>query len=171
MEKEQITHYVKNQQCNHDSAKYSKAAWIPLVLDFTCGKRHDQELCPYASNLQMKGKGSCLVIWTLRESTGREVQVLQQMLSGTTFPLTCQYCLCFLQPLPGSQWSTRNVEKFVYNLGNYIRHLAFAQMPCAVWKFTGFSSDSQDRGIQGGFLLELGLKESQTNFLTLLAVK
>lgn len=50
------------------------------------------------------------------------------------------------------------------------RHLAFAEMPCALWKFIGFSCDSQDRSTQRGFLLKLGLKEGQTN-LTFLAVK
>lgn len=32
MQKEDVTHYVKIQQCSHDSAKYSKAAWIPQLL-------------------------------------------------------------------------------------------------------------------------------------------
>lgn len=63
------------------------------------------------------GKGDGLSTADLN-TQGEEGQVLEEMLSGTTFPLSYQYCLCCLQPLSGSQWSTRNVEKFVYNLGN-----------------------------------------------------
>lgn len=62
-----------------------------------------------------------LMPWWSKPSGGaqrEEGQVLEQMLSATTFPLSCQYHLCFLQPLPGSQQSPRNVERFVCHLGN-----------------------------------------------------
>lgn len=40
------------------------------------------------------------------------------MLSDTTFPLILQHYLCFLWPLLDNPWSTRNMEKFMCNLGN-----------------------------------------------------
>lgn len=167
MQKEHITLYVKSQQCNHDSAKHSKAAWIPLDLGFACGAGHELGIVPTWIQPADKGMGSCTGDLNPqgehRERKGR----CWSRCSLVPPPLWAASIVCASSNL--SQWPTRNVEKFVCNLGNDTE--PFAQMPCALWKFRGFPCDSQDRGTQGGLLLKLGLKEGQTNFLIFLAVK
>ena len=119
MEKKEITHYIKSQQCNHNSAKYLKAARTCLVLDFAHGTvkngAYTHQTC---SCRELDPCTDGLMIWAFGERTERGREDVGLDVSDTTFPLTCQYYLRFLWPLPDNQWSTRNMQKFVCNLGN-----------------------------------------------------
>lgn len=78
----------------------------------------DRPIHWWSDDLSIRGEG--------RERKGR----CWSRCSDTSF-LTHQYCLCFLWPLPGNQQSTRNMEKFVCNLGNYIK--AFGLWKNVLW--------------------------------------
>lgn len=69
--------------------------------------------------------------------------MLEQMLSGTTFPLTCIiWASSDLSQAINDPLETGRNLRAIWEITQ--KHLAFARMPRTPWKFIGFPCDSQD---------------------------